>query len=258
MTEPDEAAIPQPPTDWLVWMGLVLTAVWLTLGLLYVFGVVGMARWIGEGPPAVGSFLEGVVSPVAFLWLVIGYFIQRKELARSNRAIYLQYLAMQRTAEHAETQARAIAANEMHARQEGFLQILDLLQQQLETALGMLFMSSQSEGAGGEVPWEELQRMWTQLGTGDETVFARGLMGAHFQGDRGRDTWTLFWSTPIRATHSERFIATFERTLERAASCDASGMLVETLLGSTHGQIYELMRTRRNGMPPADPVQDGA
>ena len=258
MNEPDQAAVPEEPTDWLVWMGLVLTAVWLGLGLLYVFGIVGMARWIGEGPPAVGSFLEGVVSPVAFLWLVIGYFIQRKELARSNRAIYLQYLAMLRTAEHAETQARAIAANEMHARQDGFLQILDLLQQQLETALGMLFMSSQSEAAGGDVPREELQQMWTQLGTGDETVFARGMMGAHFRGDRGRDTWALFWSTPIRAMHSERFVATFERTLERAAACDASGMLVETLLGSTHGQIYELMRTRRDGTAPAGLAQAGA
>ncbi len=238
-------------STWLLWLGLSLTAFWVAMQLYYIIGIVGFDHFVEEGPPSVGGFLEGAFAPLAFLWLVVGFFLQREELQRSSRAINLQYQEMRRTAENAEIQARAIAGTELHARQEAFLRIAQLIHQQLATSLGLLFLSSQTVTAGGTTPDEATTSMWTQLGNGDVFVFARGMMGAHFRGDGERDTWTLYWSTPIRTRHTENYSRIFERMLERARSCDTDGLLVETLLGSTHGQIHALMQRTRSIATPA-------
>lgn len=239
-------------STWLLRLGLALTVVWVLLQLYYILAIVGFEHFVDEGPPSVGGFLEGAFAPLAFLWLVIGFFLQREELQRSSRAIDLQYQEMRRTAEHAEVQARAIAANEQHARQEAFLRVLRLIQQQLGVRAGLLFMSSQTIGAGGAVDDPEQQAMWAALGSGDEGVFARAMMARHFLGDRARDSWTLYWSTPVRTRHSEAYLAIFDRMLERARSCDADGLLVETLRGSTLGQVYDVIAETR---AIADPVR---
>lgn len=237
-------------STWLLRLGLVLTVLWFGAQLFYILGVVGFESFVDEGPPSVGGFLEGAFAPLAFLWLVIGFFLQREELQRSSRAIDLQYQEMRRTAEQAEVQARAIAANERHARQEAFLRVSQRIDQQLDTTCGLLVMSSQTIDAGGTLDTAATQAMWSALGTGDRAVFARALMGAHFRGDREHDTWTLFWSTPIRTRHSENFSALFERLLARARDCDSEGLLVESLNGSTHGLIFALMQRTRSLAPP--------
>jgi hypothetical protein len=235
---------------WLLRLGLGLTAFWVAMQLYYIVDVVGFGRFVDEGPPSVGGFLEGAFAPLAFLWLVIGFFLQREELQRSSRAIDLQYQEMRRATEQAELQARAIAANEMHARQEAFLRVADLIQQQLGATLGQLYMSSQAAAAGGPLDTEAMQAMWSALGNGDRFVFGRGLIGTHFLGDRERDTWALFWSTPIRSRDSDNFLGVFERMVDRARACDSDGLLVETLHGSVHGQVAALMQQMRSFAEP--------
>ena len=249
-TDLDELTSTRDST-WLLWLGLSLTGFWVAMQLYYIVAIVGFDSFVEEGPPSVGGFLEGAFAPLAFLWLVVGFFLQREELQRSSRAINLQYQEMRRASEHAEIQARAIAGTELHARQEAFLRLAQLIHQQLATSLGLLFMSSQSLFAGGTVPDEAVTAMWTQLGNGDVFVFGRGMMGAHFRGDGMQETWALYWSTPIRTRHSENFLRIFDRMIERARSCDTDGLLVETLLGSTHGQIHTLMQTVRAIAAPA-------
>jgi len=235
---------------WLLRLGLLLTGLWVASQLYYIVEVVGFQHFVDEGPPSVGGFLEGAFAPLAFLWLVIGFYLQREELQRSSRAIDLQYQEMRRATEHAEVQARAIAANELHTRQEAFLRVAELIEQQLGATLGQLFMSSQVVGAGGTLGPEAIQAMWSAHGTGDRHVFGRGLIGAHFQGDRGRDSWALFWSTPIRTRLSERFCGVFSRMLEHARGCDPDGLLRETLSGSVHGQVFALMQQTRSFAAP--------
>jgi hypothetical protein len=235
---------------WLLRLGLLLTGLWVASQLYYIVEVVGFQHFVDEGPPSVGGFLEGAFAPLAFLWLVIGFYLQREELQRSSRSIDLQYQEMRRATEHAETQALAIAANELHARQEAFLRVAELIEQQLGATLGQLFMSSQAVGAGGALGPEEIQAMWSAHGTGDRHVFGRGLIGVHFLGDRGRESWALFWSTPIRTRHSQRFCDVFSRMLEHARGCDPDGLLVETLSGGVHGQVFVLMQQTRSFAPP--------
>lgn len=217
-------------STWLLRLGLGLTVVWVLAQLHYIFDIVGFDHFVAEGPPSVGGFLEGAFAPLAFLWLVIGFFLQREELQRSSRSI---------------------AANERHARQEAFLRLARLIHQQLDVRAGLLFLSSQATAAGGPVSSEQIQSMWSALGGGDEHVFARGMMGLHFQSEDDLESWQWFWSTPVRTRHSDNFLRIFDRMLERARACDTDGLLVETLMGSTHGQLYLAMQQTRAAAPPA-------
>lgn len=54
----------------------------------YVF--VSWLDFQGLPPNAVGDFLAGSFSPLAFLWLVLGFFQQGKELRLTNDALQLQ------------------------------------------------------------------------------------------------------------------------------------------------------------------------
>lgn len=67
--------------------GTIVTVVWL-------LGAVGFLwyRWPAEGmkPNEIGDYIAGFVSPLAFLWLVLGYRQQGEELALNTEALRLQ------------------------------------------------------------------------------------------------------------------------------------------------------------------------
>ena len=84
--------------DWRLAFSLALTAVWLFLGFLYISSIVGWLPFVRQSAPALGGFLEGAFAPLAFLWLVVGFFLQQKQLSENTAAIEKQYEAMQRTA----------------------------------------------------------------------------------------------------------------------------------------------------------------
>ena len=61
--------------DWRIWLGLVITIFWIAGGIWYISRVSETAPTQNFSLDAVGSFLEGAFAPLAFLWLVIGFFI---------------------------------------------------------------------------------------------------------------------------------------------------------------------------------------
>jgi hypothetical protein len=73
--------------DWRVWLGLGLTFVWLGPGYGYVELSVGWDQFRHLSVDQVGNFLEGAFAPLAFLWLVIGYFLQQRELAQNTEVL---------------------------------------------------------------------------------------------------------------------------------------------------------------------------
>ena len=93
--------------DWRVWFGLATTALWIFLGIEYIGGVVGWGAFAKQPAESLGAFLEGAFAPLAFLWLVIGFFLQQRELSENTKAIRGQFEQLRRAAEHAEIQARA-------------------------------------------------------------------------------------------------------------------------------------------------------
>src|SRR5262245_4164220 len=68
----------------IVW-GLGLTPLWLGLALAYVSLAPGWTSFVEQPPSEIGSFLEGAVAPLAFLWLVLGLFLQQGELSENSR-----------------------------------------------------------------------------------------------------------------------------------------------------------------------------
>lgn len=238
--------------DQQVRVGLVLTALWLGVGMLYIATSLGWTGFLRLPLGDLGDFLGGAFAPLAFLWLVLGLFIQQRELAANNFAIQRQFEIMQRTAEQAEIQTRAIAANELHARQDTFIDVAQLVMSQLEVIAGMLFISSQGTPGDGVVPDEEVDLMFARLSSGESSVFSRRMILLQVRLDDPRQAWALFYGTPIRRQHCENYIRSFERLLRAAAACDPDGMIVDAMNGNAQGRLYRVMCEMRD-LPPAGP-----
>jgi hypothetical protein len=235
--------------DWRIWFGLAVTAGWLIVGALYVETSMGWNALDRQPADVIGSFLEGAFAPLAFLWLVIGYFLQHKSLTQNTEALQMQFQEIQRSAEQAVRQTETIAASERHARQETFLRIAGQVRQQLGAILGLLFMSSQGSAGNGAVADEIMDRHWSDLYKGDPEIFARLLLTTHVTLQHPADRFDLFYGTEIRARHANNFIFTLERLLERAREADTDGILEDLIIGSAHGFIYKLVLAYRAQAP---------
>jgi hypothetical protein len=234
--------------------GVALTFVWVAVGAIYIGSGLGWARFFSQPLGEMGDFLDGAFAPLAFLWLVLGLFIQQRELSENNRAIQRQHEIMLRTAENAEIQTRAIAANELHARQDTFIDLAQLVGSQLEVIAGMLFLSSQGFAGDGVVSDDEMDQLWARMASGEGGVFSRRLLLLRVNSDPVPG-WQLFWGTPIRTRHCESFIHSFERLLRAAESCDPDGMIRDAVRGNAQGRLYQMMCDLRDNPPPgATPI----
>ncbi len=234
--------------DWRIWLGLSLTFFYLVIISLYVANVIGWVGIFNEPIDLVGSFLEGAFAPLAFLWLVIGYFLQKKELMLNTQAISKQNEVIRQSAQQSVIQSRAIAATELHARKESFLKIAASVKQQLGAIMGFLYISSQGAAGAGLVPAEKISEMWSTMSEKDPEIFSRQMLTMQFA-HGGRYAYKLFFGTPIRKTHTDNFIFNFERLLSAAAECDTDGMIRDALLGSGHGFVYKRAIEFRNDPP---------
>ena len=98
-----------------------LPRIGLALSALYVAGVALYLFVQGQNPAdlalnELGDFLGGVSSPLAFLWLVLGFFQQSREIRLSGKALHLQATEMRRSVdEHRRlVGARGDAGGEPH------------------------------------------------------------------------------------------------------------------------------------------------
>lgn len=235
--------------DWRVWLGMTLTFAWLTLGAIYITSTIGWHSFAGLKADTLGNFLEGAFAPLAFLWLVIGYFLQHKELQQNSQALREQALEIQRTAEQAVIQSEKMAANELHARQETFLKISESVRQQLGTISGLLYISSQGAGAAGVISAEETTALFEQQAASDTALFSRKLLSLSLSVSE-EEGYELFYGTPIRARHSNHFIYVFERMVRRATELDTENMIRDTLLASAHAFLYNVAKRHQASAPP--------
>ncbi len=234
--------------DWRIKLGISITGIWLLMLALYISSAVGWLHVSNVPIDTLGSFLEGAFAPLAFLWFVLAYFSQQKELSQNTQAIKQQSIEMQRSVEQAAIQANAISASEVHARRESFIRIADIVKEQLGHTMGFLFLSSQGVNGTGQVPPEKLSRLWHDMGQRDPQVFSRQMLELSFlHGDKY--AYKLMWGTPVRTRHSESFIFHFERLLASAGECDTDGMIRDAIEGSTHGHIYHRMIQFRDNPP---------
>lgn len=225
--------------DWRIIFALMVTSLWLVGGLYYLGNQVGWQQFVSQPIESLGSFLEGAFAPLAFLWLVVGYFLQQQELARNTRAIERQHEQTQRSAEQAEVQAAAIRDSALHTQQQTFMQLYEVVKQSLGAVVGLLYISSQ---ASPDVPVardEDIMELWREMTHGDPGLFARKFFQLGATEDV--DFNDLFYGTEIRRRHTENFRSQFDRILERADACDTDGIIVDAVRGDALGRLYALM-----------------
>ncbi len=231
--------------DWRVALGLSITILWFTAGLAYLLGIVGPNNFIHLPTADIGSFLEGAFAPLAFLWLVIGHFMQQKEIAANTRAIKLQ-----------EQSARRL---ELHSRQDSYFKLLSLVQQQLGAIAGFHYMSVCGPTGTGVISGEEFTEQRAISATGDHAWFIRKMIALAI-GDLNNKAMMheIFFSTPIRTRHSENFLRTFAKLLKAGEEVDTDDMVADALLnGSAEGLYYRIIRSAKGevtldlGAPPS-------
>ena len=219
--------------DWRIWFGIVITLVWITGGLWYVIAVSRSTPDQEFSLGVIGSFLEGAFAPLAFLWLVIGLFIQQRELANNSDAL-------RKSSEQSEKQTLAIAATEMNARQGTFFKIKENVYQQLGGISGMLYSSSLGPAGTGEMTREQMDENFKHVADGDCEIFARLFLTAGFLGEASLDD--LFYGTEIRRRHTKNYMRTFKRLCRLAQNCDVDGIIEDSLMQNAFGLLYIRMR----------------
>jgi len=219
--------------DWRILLGLAFTTLWLLLGFLYIFYNTTFDTFHELPIEEMGSFLEGAFAPLAFLWLVIGLFIQQSVLAENNEELRRNNL-------HSEKQAQAVAATEMNARQETFFKIAENTLRQLGSIAGILFISSQGTLGNGKYSSEQIAEIWKQFATGDFEVFSRLFLS--FPDNDEMKLEDLFYGTEIRKKHTENYIVGFDRLMRLAQGCDADNIITDSLIYSAAGLLNIRMR----------------
>ncbi len=233
--------------DWRIWLGLSLTVGWLALGAMYISTTIGWGKFSSLPAAELGSFLEGAFAPLAFLWLVIGYFLQQKELEQNTNALLAQAAEIQRSAEQAVIQSEKMAQSEIHARQDTFLRILKTVYAELGSITGLLFISSQA--GEGRVSPEEVSQLFSMLSAQDTETFSRRLVTTHVQISDPDERFALFYGTEVRARHSNNFIFSFERLMRRAQEVDSDDMIRDSILASAHGFVYRIAKPHQTNAP---------
>ena len=222
------------PKDWRIWFALVLTFLWFCFLAIYIARNVGWDSFLDMPIEGMGTFLEGAFAFLAFLWLVVGLFIQQSVLADNNEELRRNNL-------HSEKQTQAIAATELNARQETFFKIADSTRRQLGSISGLLFISSQGPVGNNNYTSEDLAELWKQFAGGDYEVFSRLFLTMAASGEV--DLSDLFYGTDIRRLHAENFLVGYDRLIELAKGCDTDNIILDTLIYSAHGLLNIRMRT---------------
>ena len=226
--------------NWRIWLGLGITTAWILLGLAYITAAIGWRKFVILPPELMGNFLEGAFAPLAFLWLVIGYFLQQKELEQNTEALRAQGVEIARGAEQAVIQSENLAASELHARQEAFLQVARYVRGQLGSISGLLYLSSQGNSELGQ---QEIAELFSSQSSGaDPEAFSRRLLTVHLEEEDPKVQFDLFYGTEIRARHTNNFIFAYERMIRRAAEVDSENLVQDALSTSAHGFLYRIMK----------------
>ena len=216
--------------DWRIWLGVVVTFFWITSTVLYATVINASDPSQTNSMDSVGSFLEGAFAPLAFLWLVLGLFIQQRELADNTDV-------MRRTVEQSVKQTQAIAATEMNARQGTFFKIAEDVKTQLGGISGMLFISGLGPVGSGRYDREQMDTMFSKVTLGDSSIFARQFISQDFEEEGGLPQ--LLYGTEVRRRHAVNYIHTFERLCRLAQNCDVDGIIEDSLLQSALGLLYQ-------------------
>lgn len=226
--------------DWRVILGVTLTAIWIGTGMVYLVAKVGVFNFIDLPTGEIGSFLEGAFAPLAFLWLVIGHFMQQSEISANTTAVQLQEKSAQR--------------QELHSRRNSYFKLLDLVQEQLGSIAGFHYISVLGPTGSAEISSDDYANMRAESSQ-DSALFVRKMVSLAAANTSDREKiMEIFFGTEIRTRHSENFETTFGKLLNSGRAVDQDDMVVNALLfGSPFGMLYRIIRTAQ-GKEELNPI----
>jgi uncharacterized membrane protein YciS (DUF1049 family) len=215
--------------DWRVAFGLGITLTWITTGMIYLVSVVGLNGFVHLPTADIGSFLEGAFAPLAFLWLVIGHFMQQSEISANTQAIKIQ-----------EQSARRM---EIHSQRDSYFKLQELVQEQLGVIAGFHYISVCGPTGTGEISSEEFAEQRNQA-AGDHALFMRKMIGLAVENRDDPDKLNeIFFGSEIRTRHSENFTNSFGKLLRIAREVDTDELVEGALMsGSASGLLYRIIR----------------
>lgn len=216
--------------DWRVAFGAALTILWISAGVVYLLAKVGWGNFVNLPTGDIGSFLEGAFAPLAFLWLVIGHFMQQSEISANTKAAHLQ-----------EQSARR---QELYSRRNSYFKLLSLVQEQLGSIAGYHYISVCGPTGTGDITRDEYATMRSDAAHGDASLFVRKMVSlAVLYNEQPEGLQEIFFGTDIRERHSINFVETFKKLLKSAEAVDHDDMVVSALLyGSPSGLLYRIIR----------------
>lgn len=226
--------------DWRILFGTFLTASWILSGLLYLLGKVGWNNFVDLPTGDIGSFLEGAFAPLAFLWLVIGHFMQQSEISANTKAITLQEQSAKR--------------QEIHAQRTSYFQLMGLVQEQLGAIAGFHYLSVAGPTGTGEVDNDKFNELRAES-SADPSIFIRKMISLTVgYRDDVEQLKEIFFGTAIRTRHSENFANTFAKLIKNAEAVDHDELVTNALkYGSPAGILYRIIR-HLQGKELIDPV----
>ena len=230
-----------PPLDWRIVFGLVVTSIWIGAGLVYLASIVGWGAFVSLPTADIGSFFEGAFAPLAFLWLVIGHFMQQKEITANTRAITMQ--------------ERSTRRMELHSRRDSYFKLLNLVQDQLGNIAAFHYISAFGPTGTDEMDMDEFSQLRGEASMGDPLLFVRRMVSACAAIREDEPALKeLLYGTDVRTRHSENFKNTFGRLIRASKSVDTDGMVHDALVEGSVSGIYYRILMHVSGEESFDPI----
>ena len=213
--------------------GFGFSTIWVCLSAWYFSSFIGLDNFLSLLPNEIGEFFAGLFAPLFFIWLIVGYFQQNKELRLNNRVLRQQAEELRRSVEQADRQAQAISANELHARRDTFLRVAELTIDELNSmAIDLCRRLANST---------VMESTFDKLKSGEKDAFFKPLIHYFVRGSHVTTIQTLkgFMNWPEILG---RFCSKFQRLLDEAQECDPNGHLLEHFNNSAIGKLSWLLR----------------
>ena len=233
--EKDSSETKLPDRKWLLGLGVGLTTVWLLGGLVYIVFLGGWMSFVEQSADAIGGFLEGFFAPLAFLWLVIGLFIQQRELASNTEAL-------KQTNLNSAKQTKVLEATELRARQSAFFQIAENVRRQTGNLAGMIVRSLANEQGELVVSDDEMMEHWMEHQNGQYEIFPAVLSDPTERFEQaGLGPSDIYYGTAERQRSTTEYLKSFRGLIQLAKDCDDDGTIMRTIVQTPHGMVYAAM-----------------
>lgn len=216
--------------------GWSVTVIWLAIGVSYVIFIYGACEFVNLAPNYLGDFFAGLFAPVAFLWLVLGYFQQGEELKQNTEALRQQYDEMKRSADESAKQSKAITLNEQHARLQTLMDAYKIITNDLCNLSAIMIDHFKLLDSLGK------EKGWSIVSSGYTAYFAREIVrNLNIQG-----SFTII-SERIRENDDQNslileYLEKFDRLMLISNDFDETGIMTKTLQQSDFASLAKKLR----------------